>query len=400
MSIFERFLSTPEAREAYDERHFVAAMLRVEAALARAQAGCGLFPQEVAEKIAACCAVDQFDVERIAQDSGRAGSVAIPLVKALKDRVAQSAPEAVAFTHLGCTSQDVIDTASALVAGPVLQALEVDVKASIGALLKLAEQHTDAPMLARTLGQPASVTTFGLKCAQWCAPLVRGTQRLRKAKAQALALQLGGAVGTQAQMRGKGPAVAQAMAKALGLGAPSAAWHTQRDQWVALACELGLLAGSLGKIGKDLALLSQWEVGEVSEPAEAGRGGSSAMPHKRNPVAAMVALAGAQRAPQHVAAMLAAMPQEQERSLGAWQAELAEWPLLLGTVHGAARAMGQALPGLRVDTARMQSNLERLRGELPAAAAEEWFSATLAAPAATLARSQVAALREQMKETT
>jgi 3-carboxy-cis,cis-muconate cycloisomerase len=228
--------------------------------------------------------------------------------------------------------------------------------------------------------------------------LVRSRVRLRDVSKQALAAQLGGAVGTQAQMRGRGPDVARRVAQALGLFAPDFSWHTQRDSWVRLGCELGLVTGSLGKIARDLSLLGQWEVGEVSEPAAPGRGGSSAMPHKRNPVASMAVLAAAQRAPQHVAALLATMPQEHERALGAWQAELAEWPLLVGTAQGAVRAMAAVLPGLQVDVARMKANLDRLRAELPAQAAQEWFDPALADHAGTLALAQVKSLGGQLEE--
>ncbi len=397
-SIFDGFLSTPEALEAFAAERFVEAMLRFESSLAEAQAQCGLIPAAAAGTVAQCCASGGFDAAGIAAESARAGSVAIPLIKALKEAVRVADPAAVAFTHFGSTSQDVIDTASALVTRQLLNVIESDLDASIQALLALAEQHPQAPMLAHTLGQPASVTSFGWKCAQWAAPLVRVRQRIRASAAEALAVQLGGAVGTQAQMKGKGPEVARLMAKDLGLAAPAAAWHTQRDAWVALGCDLGLLAGSLGKIATDLALLAQWEVGEVNEPSEEGRGGSSAMPHKRNPVAAMVALAAAQAAPQHVAALLGAMPQQHERALGPWQAELAAWPRLLQAVHGSVRALSQALPGLNVDTARMRANLERLRAELPAEAAAEWFDPALAEHAGDLARTQVAAMRERMKE--
>lgn len=398
-SIFESFLSTPEALEAFGERSFVAAMLRFEAALARAQAGCGLIPKAAADAIAGCCAVDRFDVRAIALDSARSGSVAIPLVKALKELVGRTAPQASAFVHFGSTSQDVIDSANALVTRGVLDLVEADLDRAIEALLALAERHAGAPMLARTLAQPASVTSFGWKCALWAAPLVRCRPRMHATAAQALAVQLGGAVGTQAQMQGKGPEVTRLVAKELGLAVPTAAWHTQRDAWVALACELGLVVGSLGKVARDLSLLGQWEVGEVGEAPEPGRGGSSAMPHKRNPVASMVALAAAHRVPHHVAALLAAMPQEHERALGAWQAELAEWPLLWSAAHGSVRALAQALPGLQVDTHRMLANLERLRAELPPQAALEWFDPALADHAAGLAHAQVASLREQLKET-
>jgi len=185
---------------------------------------------------------------------------------------------------------------------------------------------------------------------------------LQRAAAVALQLQLGGAVGTLGVLGDKGPAVARRMAEDLRLGIAPGAWQTQRDGWVALGCAVGVLCGSLGKIATDIALLAQGEVGEVAEPSGAGRGGSSAMPHKRNPVAAMVARAAALRAPQRVAALLAAMPQEHERGLGNWQAELAEWPALWVSAHGAAAALADAIVGLEVDADRMRANIESLHG--------------------------------------
>ncbi len=388
-SIFEGFLSTPEALEAFGERSFLQAMLDVEAALARAQSRAGLIPEAAATAIAAACKVELFDTAAIVRGSAVAGTLAVPLVQSLKETVARSSKEAASFVHLGATSQDVIDTALVLVTRRVLRLIEADVYKAATALLALAQQHVGAPVLARTLMQPASVTSFGLKCAGWAAPLVRSLQRIEVASGRALRLQLGGAVGTLAQMKGKGPEVVGLMAAALALQAPDAAWHTQRDEWLALGCELGLLAGSLGKVAKDIALMGQYEVGEVAEPSGAGRGGSSAMPHKRNPVACMVALAAAQRAPQRVAALLAAMPQEHERALGNWQAELAEWPGLLAAVHGSAHAMAEALAGLQVNTPRMRANIDTLRAALPADAADEWFSMALAAQAGELAQAQI-----------
>ena len=392
MSIFEGFLSTPESLEAFGESHFLAAMLRFEASLARAQATAGLIPESAAQSIIETCKVELFDVSKIVRESGRAGTLAIPLMKSLKDAVGLFNPEAVRFVHFGSTSQDVIDTALALVTRDALALVQADVQIAIDALLALAERHAADPILARTLLQPASVTSFGLKCAGWVAPLIRSQQRLQVAAANALCVQLGGAVGTLAQMKAQGPEVIALMAADLQLKAPLATWHTQRDEWVALGCELGLLVGSLGKIARDISLMGQFEVNEVSEPVEPGRGGSSAMPHKRNPVACMVALVAAQRAPQRVAALLAAMPQEHERALSHWQTELAEWPGLLMSAHGSARAMAQALPGLQVDTARMLANLQVLRAVLPAEAADEWFSPALAWHAAEVTRSQLTAL--------
>lgn len=396
MGIFEGFLSTSEAQEAFGDRRFVEAMLRFEAALARAQASVGLIPESSATSIIGTCKVELFDVAKVVRESARAGSAAIPLIRTLKDTVGLFNPEAVAHVHFGSTSQDVIDTAMALMTREALQLIERDLKLAVQALLALAERHAATPMLARTLMQPASVTSLGLRCADWAAPLLRSRQRLRERARQALQLQLGGSVGTLAEMRGRGPEVAALMAAELGLAVPVAAWHTQRDEWVALGCELGILSGSLGKIAKDMALLGQHEVGELMEPQEPGRGGSSSMPHKRNPVAAMVALAAAQRAPQRVAALLAAMPQEHERALGLWQAELAEWPQLLMSAHGSARALAKALPGLRVDAERMRANIDSVRASVTPETAQAWFALELAEQAGQLARARSQALRQAL----
>ncbi|MDQ0084711.1 MULTISPECIES: 3-carboxy-cis,cis-muconate cycloisomerase [Variovorax] len=398
MSIFEGFLSTSETLGAFSDRAFVDAMLRFEAALARAQVAEGLIPESAAHSIVSSCKVELFDVAKIVRESGRAGSVAIPLVKALREAVGLFNADAAPFVHFGSTSQDVIDSAMALVTREAVALIETDLAKAADALLRLAVTHAETPMLARTLMQPASVTSFGFKCAGWAAPLVRSRIRLRDAAKHALQLQLGGAVGTLAQMKGQGAAVRKRMAKELGLGDPGATWHTQRDEWVALGCELGLITGSLGKIAVDIALLGQYEVAEVAEPSEPGRGGSSAMPHKRNPVASMVAIAAAHRAPQRVAALLGAMPQQHERALGAWQAELAEWPQLLMSAHGSVRAMAGALPGLQVDAARMRANIDRLRAELPRDAADEWFDPALAHNAGQTALAEVKALQARLTD--
>ncbi len=398
-SIFEGFLSSSEILEAFSERNFLDAMLRFEASLARAQASAGLIPEAAAQSIAGTCKVELFDVAKIVRESGRAGSIAIPLVKALKETVGLFNKEAAGYVHFGSTSQDVIDTALALVTRDAMKLVEADIRKAVTALLVLARRHAADPVLARTLMQPASVTSFGFKCAGWAAPLARSLQRLQVAGDNALSVQLGGAVGTLSQMKGKGPQITALMAADLKLKAAAFPWHTQRDEWVALGCELGLLVGSLGKVAKDISLMGQYEVGELAEPTEPGRGGSSAMPHKRNPVACMVALAASARAPQRVAALLATMPQEHERALGNWQAELAEWPGLLMSAHGSVRAMAQALPGLQVDTKRMRANLDTLRAELPAAAADEWFTADLATQAAALANAQADAIEAQLAPT-
>jgi len=360
--IFDRFLASPEVMQVLDDRAYVQAMLDFEAALARAQAAAGAIPAGAGEVIAAACDARQFDAGAIAVEGGRVGTVAIPLVKALTAAVAKVDPEAALVVHWGGTTQDVLDTAQVLVTRRALALIDRDLSVLVPALLQLASAHGDAPMLGRTLMQPAQVISLGFKLAGWVAPLVRAQVRLRQAGAAALQLQLGGAVGTRAALGEHADAVLAGMARLLDLRAPVAAWHTQRDELVTLGCELGVLAGSLGKIAKDISLMAQGEVGELAEPSGGGRGGSSAMPHKRNPVAAMTALAAALRTPQRVAALLAAMPQEHERGLGNWQAELAEFGGLLASVHGALAALALAAGGLQVFPQRMRGNIDALQG--------------------------------------
>ncbi|MBB1624039.1 lyase family protein [Achromobacter sp. UMC71] len=395
MTLFESFLSHPSCRECFSDRRVLAAMLRVESALAAAQAEHGLIPADAARIIAAHCDVDRYDVAAILAHEAGAGSVVIPLIQALKRAVHAQSETASAFTHTASTSQDIADTALALVTRDALALVAADLRRAVYAGLALAHKHARDPVLARTLMQPASVTSFGFKCLGWIAPLVRAHLRMHDTAGQALQLQLGGAVGALAQMGGKGPAVAASMARSLGLRNPDISWHTQRDAWVSLGCELGVLAGSLGKIGRDVSLAGQFELGEVFEPSAPGRGGSSAMPHKRNPVSCLTAISAATRAPQQVASLLAAMQQENERALGLWQAEQAAWPELVMTVHGSLAAMADALEGLVVDTARMRQNIQRLADAVPSDVAGQWFRAELADDIATTTRRQAEKLRRE-----
>jgi 3-carboxy-cis,cis-muconate cycloisomerase len=380
--LFDRFLGTPEMEAVFDDGAILQAMCRFEAALARAQARQGLLPERAARAIAAVCDAPFYEVPALVQASRRAGSLAIPLVKALTAAVAARDAEASRFVHSGATSQDVIDTGMVLVTVDAVALLDAGLAQLTATLLALAERHADTPVLARTLMQPALVTSFGFKVAGWTAPLVRARARLRTAGQRALQLQLGGAVGTLASMGGQGDAVARAMADDLGIGYPDGAWHTQRDEWVRLGLEVAVLTGSLGKIATDLALMAQGEIGELAEPSGAGRGGSSAMPHKRNPVAAMLALAAAQRTPQRAAALLAAMGQQHERGLGNWQAELAEWPGLFLSAHGALAALNEAIAGLQVDTNRMRANIDAQHGMVFAEALAGYLGGFIGKPAA------------------
>jgi len=391
LPVFERFLATPEIGAVFSDAAVMQGLFRFEAALARAQAAEGLIPAAAAASIANMCRAELYDLEAIASASGRAGSLAIPLVDELRRTVGLVDPDAARWVHYGSTSQDAIDTGLALVTRDALALVDRTLARIGAALFKLAEMHADTPVLARTLMQPAQVTSFGLKCANWLAPLLRSRARLREQGAHALALQLGGAVGTLSVIGERAPQVAKRMAADLGLALPDAPWHTQRDEWVRLGLEAAVLVGSLGKLATDLALMSQGEIAELAEPSAAGRGGSTAMPHKRNPVAAMAALAASHRAPQRAAALLAAMPQQHERGLGNWQAELAEWPGLWISAHGAAAAMAEAMEGLQVDAARMRRNLGVLEG---AVYADADALATAAQQAAATARARIASLRD------
>jgi 3-carboxy-cis,cis-muconate cycloisomerase len=381
-SAFEGFLATPEVLDAFGSRRVVEAMLRFEAALTRAQAAVGLVPQDAALSIIGTCKVELFDTEKLVRDSGRATSLATPLVKNLKEMVGIFNPAAVPFVHFGATSQDVLDTAMALATSDVLRFIRADLGTCVASTLGMAHAHVNTPMLARTLMQPASVTTFGLKCVGWSAPLARSLARLEEIGMRALQLQLGGPVGTLAQMQGHGERITALMAKELGLGAALVPWHTQRDSWVALGCELGLMVGSLGKIAKDVVLMSQFEVGEARELDEGAKRPSL-----------MVVLAAAQRVPQRVAALLAAMPQEHERALGSWQAEQAEWAQLMVSAHGSVRAMAQILSGLAVVPERMQAHIDAAARQAGPAATDKWFGAEQVHHAAVLAERQLALLQ-------
>ena len=383
---FEGMLSTPEMLAAFGEPAIVQAMLDFEAALARAQAAESVIPAAAADAIAAACRAERIDIAVLVRDARRAGSLAIPLVKQLTTLVAQNDSQAAPWVHWGSTSQDVVDTAMVLATRQALALVDADLCRAIDDLLALAAREGDAPMLARTLMQPASVICLGFKIAGWVAPLIRCRVRLRHAAAEALQIQCGGAVGTLATLGDKGSAVARRAAALLGLRAPPgdhyAAWHTQRDSWVALGCAAAVLTGALGKFARDLSLLAQAEVGEMNEPSAAGRGGSSAMPHKRNPVASMMALAAAVRTPQRAAALLGAMVQEHERGLGNWQAELAEWAGLWTSAHGAVAALAEAAAGLQVDRERMRANIDALHGLVFAEACTVRLAAAIGRPRA------------------
>jgi len=386
------FAAEPVSRH-FGDAALIAAMARFEAALAHALADAGIAPRAAAERIAACCAalepVGPFDPAVLAPAARRAGTLAIPFVRALTGAVARDDPAAARWVHWGATSQDVIDTALALQSDAAGHELLAELTRIGDVLALLADSHRQTMMTGRTLLQPAAPVAFGWKVAVWLAPLPRLRMRLALALEDLRVIQFGGAAGTRAALGGAGDAVAGALAARLELADPGIAWHATRDRVGRLGAELALAAGALAHIGRDLSLLMQGEVGEVFEPSGEGRGGSSAMPHKRNPVGSMLALQAGLRAPGLAATLLAQQAGEHERGLGTWQADW--WTLggLFECAGSAAAAIGETLDGLRVDAAAMRTNLQRTRGFVHA-------EAVTVALAATLGRPQAQALMEQV----
>jgi 3-carboxy-cis,cis-muconate cycloisomerase len=337
-------------------------MLDVEAALAWAEADVGLIPAEAAKTIAAACKASNIDIGAIADASTAAGNIAIPLVKALTAVVAKADNKAAGFVHWGATSQDIIDTTLVLDLRAGLNALRIDLERAVSGFAKLADAHRKTDSVARTWLQHALPMPFGLKLAGYAAALSRSRDRLDRAAAESLVLQFGGAAGTLAALGDKGLAVAEKLASHLKLPLPDAPWHSHRDRLSEFAAALGILTATCGKIARDVSLLMQTEVGEAFEPAGEGRGGSSTMPHKRNPVAAASALACAAMAPNLVTIIIAGGVQEHERALGGWQAEWPAFPSLLLVTSGALGAIADIAEGLEVDVARMKENLAATHG--------------------------------------
>lgn len=360
--LFDAYFMQPAMREVFSDRGRLQGMLDFEAALARAQARIGLIPHAVIADIEGCCRAGLFDVDELALAIAVAGNSAIPLVKALGRLIAKRSPEAERYVHMGATSQDAMDSGLVLQLRAAVALLESDLAQLADALAEQAQRHAGTPLAGRTWLQQATPVTLGMKIAGWLGAVTRHRQRLRELKPRLLCLQLGGASGTLAALGEQGFDVSEALAGELGLNQPDQPWHTQRDRLVEFAGFLGLVAGSLGKVGRDLSLLMQTEAGEVFEPSAPGKGGSSTMPHKRNPVAAAVMISAATRAPGLVATMFAAMPQEHERSLGLWHAEWETLPSLCCLVSGALQQALQVIPNLEVDPPRMLHNLALTKG--------------------------------------
>lgn len=360
--LFDAYFTTRDMREIFSDRGRVQGMLDFEAGLARAEARVGMIPGEAVAPIEAACKAELYDFHALGEAIATAGNSAIPLVKMLGKQIAASDAGAERYVHLGATSQDVMDTGLVLQLLAALSLIEADLSRLGDALAQQAQRHAATPLAGRTWLQHATPVTLGMKIAGWLGAVTRSRQRLAELKPRLASLQFGGASGSLAALGDKALPIAQALAEELRLNLPEQPWHTQRDRLVELASVLGLVAGSLGKLGRDISLLMQTEAAEVFEPSAPGKGGSSTMPHKRNPVGAAVLISAATRVPGLVATLFSAMPQEHERSLGLWHAEWETLPEICCLVSGALQQALLIANGMEVDSQRMLKNLDLTQG--------------------------------------
>ncbi len=362
-------LSSAAMRAVCDDAACLQQMLDFEAALARAEAATGIIPAGAAGPIAKACKAQAFDLAALAEAATRSGNLAIPLVKTLTGDVGKVNADAARYVHWGATSQDVIDTAAMLTLRAGIDVLLTDdVGRAIAGFARLAQQHRNTAVVARTWLQHALPMPFGLKLAEYAAALHRSRIRLQRLPRETLALQFGGAAGTLAALGDRGWLVAERLSQELELPLPDAPWHTHRDRLAEAASVLAIIAGTCGKIARDVQLMMQTDVAEAFEPSGEGRGGSSTMPHKRNPVAAATALAAATMAPNLAATIFAAQVQDHERSAGPWHAEWPTLPGLLLVTSGALASVVDIAEGLEVDVARMRVNLDATGGLIMAEA--------------------------------
>ena len=360
--LIESLASTEAILNIFSDQSVLRAMLDFENTLARVESRLGIIPASAAgaiDKVTKDFPIGEINLSREAM---RAGTPAIPFVILLTERVRAADPAAAGFVHWGATSQDVTDTALVLLLGRARSVLATDQSRLDAALVAMSDKHATTVMLGRTLLQPAPPITFGLKAAGWLAAARRGWLRLGTAFDDAQVLQFGGASGTLASLGDRGGAVAQELARELDLARPDAPWHAHRDRLAALVAACGVETGSLGKMARDIALLMQSEIGAVSEPGGDGRGGSSTMPHKRNPIACSLALAAAHRVPGLVASFLSGMVQEHERGVGGIQAEWSTISGVIGSFGLALNAMAEVAEGLEVNSVRMLENIHATRG--------------------------------------
>lgn len=358
-SLLSPIFASAAVSDAFSDRAIVQAMLDFEAALAAAEAEAGAIPPTSVAPIRSAADASLYDVGEMGKAAALAGNVAIPLVKALTAKVNERAR---GHVHWGATSQDVIDTAVMLSAAKALPLIRADLLGAMEALAALAEKHRGTLMSGRTLMQQALPVTFGYKAATWLSGVTGAAERLRWVEQHALALQFGGAAGTLAALGDKGPAVRKGLAEKLKLNEAPVTWHTERSRILDIATALAGLSGAAAKIATDVLLLMQTEVAEVFEPAAAGKGGSSTMPHKRNPVGSVAIRANHRRIAGLMATMTLSLEQEHERAAGGWAAEWETMRELFVLAAGSVEKLRDMLNGLEVDPKRMRDNLDATLG--------------------------------------
>lgn len=360
----------PDVTAIFSDHALLGYMVQAEVALAKAQAQVNVIPASAAMIIEQVGqnAVAQIDMDALATATGLAGNIAIPFVKQFTALVKQQDEDASRYVHWGATSQDIIDTATILQCRDALALIEQQVQQAYQVSLKQAQQYRDQVMIGRTWLQQALPITLGHKFARWAGAFKRDLDRLHAMKGRVLTAQLGGAAGSLASLQDQGSTVVQAFAAQLNLTVPACTWHGERDRMVEIASTLALIVGNVGKIAKDWSLLMQTEIAEVFEPAAKGRGGSSTMPHKRNPVAAASILAAANRVPALMASVYQSMVQEHERALGAWHAEWLAIPEIFQLCAGALERSREVLEHMQVNADAMQRNLECTNGLIMAEA--------------------------------
>jgi len=362
MPLLDGLFHSPPVEPFFSDAACVQAILDFEAALARAESKASLIPPTASVAIAANCRAELIDLSSLASAAPQSASLAIPLVKQLTALVAKQDAEAARFIHWGATSQDAIDTGLILQIRNALTPILIDLDSLCDTLAELADTHRSTPIPARTLLQQAIPTSFGFIVAGWLDALLRHRTRILALKNNSLVLQFGGAVGTLAALGANGPIVAKLLAEGLSLPLPAAPWHSHRDRIAEIATTFGLLSGSLAKIAHDLSLHMQTEIAELSEPAAPGRGSSSTMPHKQNPVACAAILAATTRVPGLVSTILSAMPQDYQRGLGNWHAEAQTITEILRFSAGALHHLATLTPNLQINTVRMRANLDLSHG--------------------------------------
>ena len=388
--LFDGVLAAGDVRAAVGDAAWVRAMLDAEAALARAAARCGFASAADAEAVTAACAGLEVDPAELGAEAAETGNPVVPLLQRLRAAVPESAAPLV---HRGATSQDIVDTAAMLVARRALVPLLADLSAAAGLAAGLADRHRGTVVAGRTLLQQALPTTFGLIAAGWLAGLDSARRRLAEVGEHRLAAQLGGAAGTLAAYQPAdgadiGLRLLAAFSAEVGLAEPDLPWHTERTRIADLAGALGATAGAVAKVARDLTLFAQTELGEVAEGGDGG--GSSTLPHKHNPIAAISAAAAATQAPGLVATLLTAMAHEHQRAAGNWHAEWQPLRALLTSTGSAAHQLRRALADLRVDTARMRANLDLTHGALLAERVAGALRPALGAGAHAVVRAAVA----------